>query len=121
MLTDFAIPMLLLPDVDHGDMDSSNPDDTNPCAYLERFAKLSPFVHIKQSLFDKEGYYPFIPENNVKGKIIPAKIIAALKRGGANEVGLILELSFRERSAAEKKMVCDLKQSIEFWKPYCTV
>jgi len=120
LLKDFSIPMLLLPDVDHGDVSSPDPDDTKPYVYLERFATISPLIHLKQSNQNKGGHWPFTPENNARGRILPEKVINALKKGGASEVGLILELSFRERAPAEKRMVSDLKQSIEFWRPYCT-
>jgi len=120
MLTDFPVPMLLLLDVDHGDVDSPNPDDTNPYVYLERFGKIAPLVHLKQSCEDKGGHWPFTPENNAGGRIQPAKVLRALEKGGATDVGLILELSFRERSPSEKRMVDDLKRSVEFWKPICT-
>lgn len=119
MTVGFPLPMLLCLDVDHGDVESQDPDDTNPYVWLERFARITPLVHLKQSHTDKGGHWPFTPEHNTRGKIVPEKVITALENGGAQEVLLILEFSFRERSPAEKRMVSDLKLSVDFWKSFC--
>ncbi len=118
-LADFPLPMLLCFDVDHGDGNSPNKDDTDPYVWLERFGAITPLIHLKQSQLDKGGHWPFTAEHNAKGKIFPEEVIQALKRGQAREVCFILEVSFRERSAAERRMTEDLRQSIEFWRPYC--
>jgi sugar phosphate isomerase/epimerase len=115
---DFAIPLLMCLDVDHGDPCSKNPDDTNPYLWLEKFGAKSPQVHLKQSMSNKGGHRPFAYEYNKTGKIIPAQVIEALTRSGTKEVALYLELSFREREPVESRVVSDLKQSIEFWRPF---
>jgi len=115
--TGFAIPFLLCLDVDHGDLMSGNSDDINPHLWLRRFARHSPQIHIKQSLTDKGGHYPFTPENNAKGKIIPAEILEDLRAAGVEKTTLLLEISHRERRPADESVVSDLKQSVEYWKP----
>ncbi|GMW00847.1 MAG: hypothetical protein AMXMBFR84_19840 [Candidatus Hydrogenedentota bacterium] len=113
----FAIPMLLCQDVDHGDLQSTNPDDTNPHAWLRAFGLKSPCIHIKQSLLDKGGHYPFTPEYNERGKIIPNEIIDTLKSVGVAKTTLLLEISHRERYPADYRVVADLKASVSYWKP----
>ncbi|MBM3282683.1 TIM barrel protein [Candidatus Gottesmanbacteria bacterium] len=115
----FDIPMLLCLDVDHGDVDSPDPKDVDPYAYISAFGRYSPQIHIKQSYKDKGGHWPFTKDHNEKGKIIPEEIINALKSAGVEKVTLILELSFRERSPDEKRLVSDVRESVDFWKPYC--
>lgn len=114
-----AIPVLMCLDVDHGDVVSSDLDNTNPYVWLETFASETPHVHLKQSLCNKGGHWPFIPEHNAQGKVFPDKVIEALQKGGAKSVSLFLELSFREREPFESRMIDDLKQSVAYWAAYC--
>ncbi len=116
----FPLPVKICLDVDHGDVSSANKDDTNPYRWIEKFGKDAPLIHLKQSHIDKGSHWPFTPEHNAKGKIIPELVISSLTKAGAEEVCLILELSFRERSTIEKTMIDDLKESVNFWITYCS-
>ncbi len=113
---DFAVPMRLCLDVDHGDIESDDPRDTDPQAWLSEFARVSPCVHIKQSLKDKGGHYPFTPEYNKRGRIAPEAVLATLKEAGVDRCTLFLEISHRERWPAEYRVVPDLKASVEYWR-----
>ena len=113
----FAIPMLLCLDVDHGDLQSANPDDTDPHAWIRAFGKVSPCVHIKQSLRDKGGHYPFTAEYNTRGKIIPNEVLNTMREAGVSECTLLLEISHRERWPSDYTVVADLKESVEYWRP----
>jgi sugar phosphate isomerase/epimerase len=115
---DIAIPMKLCLDVDHGDVASDDPRDIDPYAWLTEFATVSPVVHIKQSSRDKSGHWPFTPENNKRGIIAPDKVLAALEEGGAEDVTLCFEFSWRERHPADTSVVSDLKQSVAYWREY---
>ncbi|HOK08947.1 MAG TPA: TIM barrel protein [Candidatus Hydrogenedens sp.] len=114
----FSIPMTLCFDVDHGDVSSPNPDDTNPYVWIEHFGGEIKVLHLKQSLQDKGGHYPFTDEYNVNGKIFPEKIISTIKKAGINSISLILEISHRERYPFEQRVLSDLKKSVEYWKPF---
>jgi len=113
-----AIPILLCLDVDHGDLQSRNPNDTNPYAWLKEFAMISPVIHIKQSTKDKSGHWPFTSEYNRKGIIHPLKVIRAIKESGAKEVVLTFEFSFRERYPEEYRVLDSLKESVKYWQKY---
>ena len=113
-----AVPVLLCLDVDHGDVSSKNPEDTDPYAWLREFGKESPAIHIKQRTRSVFGHKPFNPEHNRDGIIFPDKVIEALEDSGAKETTLYLELSFRERQPYESNVIRDLKQSVEFWRPF---
>jgi len=115
---DMPAPMRLVLDVDHGDLASPNPDDTNPYAWLRAFGKVSPVVHLKQSKRDKGGHWPFTPEHNAEGSITGEQVLAALDDSGAEEVMLILELSHREREPAESRVLADLKASVDYWRQF---
>ncbi len=112
----FAVPMLLCLDVDHGDLQSNDPKDTDPHAWIREFAREAPCIHIKQSLRDKGGHYPFTAAYNANGKIIPDEILATLRASGAEACTLFLEVSHRERWPFDYTVVSDLKESVEYWR-----
>lgn len=112
------LPFKICLDVDHGDLASPDPADTNPYAWLEAFASESPFIHIKQSSANKGGHWPFIEPYNSDGRIQPERVLEVLKKNGATDVELVLELSFREREPADRNAPDALRESCKFWRPY---
>ncbi len=118
LLKESVLPIKLCLDVDHGDVSSTNPNDTNPYVWLREFAKESPLIHLKQSLNDKGGHWPFTSENNAKGKITAQKVIEALRQGGNEESLLLLEFSFREREPFDSRVLEDLKASVDYWREF---
>ena len=112
---DMAIPMWMMADIDHGDVTSANPDDYDPYAWARAVPKVSPIIHIKQSLMDKGGHRPFTAEFNAKGRIHPAPLLAALSEGGAQNNEICLELSFKERDPNDRQVIADIAESIAYW------
>lgn len=110
------LPFFLCLDVDHGDICSNNPDDTDPYKWIQEFCTIAPIIHLKQSYQNKSGHWPFISEHNKKGKIIPKKIIQHLKNNGAKNTELLLELSFKEREPTDSTVIEVLKESVEYWR-----
>lgn len=110
------LPFKICLDVDHGDVMSPNPDDTNPYAWLAQFGKDSPQIHLKQSSINKGGHWPFTAEHNKTGKIQADKVISTLKDAGAKDAELILELSFREREPTDSTVIPVLKESVAYWR-----
>ena len=115
---DIALPMKLCLDVDHGNVASQDPADTDPYRWITEFGSEIAILHLKQSHSNKGGHWPFVPEHNENGKISPSKIVRCLKMAGVNDVALILELTFREREPFESRVVDDLKTSVEYWRPF---
>ncbi len=114
---EFAIPLRLCLDVDHGDIESKDPRDTDPHAWIQRFGAIAPCIHIKQSLEDKGGHYPFTAEYNARGRIRPEEILDSMERSGVTRCTLLLEISHRERWPTDYTVVSDLKESVEYWRP----
>tara|TARA_Y100000816_G_scaffold279895_1_gene252660 strand:- start:6402 stop:7313 length:912 start_codon:yes stop_codon:yes gene_type:complete len=110
------LPFKLCIDVDHGELTSKDKKDIDPYHWLRVFAKDIEAVHLKQSLKDKGGHWPFIKKFNKLGKIHPNKVVNVLKDNGCFETDLILELSFRERNPVDKNALDDIKKSIRFWQ-----
>jgi hypothetical protein len=110
--------MWMMADIDHGDVTSTNPDDYDPYAWARAVPKVSPIIHIKQSLMDKGGHRPFTAEFNAKGRIQPEPLLKAFAEGGAVDNEICLELSFKEREPSDRQVVPQIAESIAFWAPY---
>ena len=115
---DLAIPMWMMADIDHGDVTSKNPDDYDPYAWARAVPKISPIIHIKQSLMDKGGHRPFTAEFNARGRITPEALLAAFAEGGAIDNEICLELSFKEREPNDREVIPQIAESVAFWAPY---
>ena len=117
---DSPIPFYICLDVDHGDLSSSNPNDTDPYAWLAHFADCSPQIHLKQSSENKSGHWPFTKENNEKGRINHRKVIDTLIKHGNIDSYLLLELSFREREPFDSTVIDALQESVAYWRQEVT-
>jgi sugar phosphate isomerase/epimerase len=115
---DLAIPLKVMVDIDHGDVSSPDPADTDPYAWARSFAARSPVIHIKQSSADKGGHWPFTAEHNRGGRIVPERLLDAIRAGGGGDNELCLELAFREREPADRNVVPMIRESVDYWRPY---
>lgn len=115
------LPILINLDIDHGDVTSPDPADTDPYAWAEAFAALSPVVHIKQSSMDKGGHRPFTADYNAKGRVVPKRLIQALEQGGGQSNELVFEFTFREREPTDSEVVAALKESVDFWRDWVSL
>ena len=113
-----AVPMWMMADIDHGDLTSPNPDDVDPYAWARAVPKVSPIIHIKQSLMDKGGHRPFTAVFNAKGRIHPEPLLKAFADGGAVDNEICLELSFKERDPNDREVIAQIAESVAFWAPH---
>ncbi len=113
-----AVPMWMMADIDHGDVNSANPDDYDPYAWARAVPRLSPIIHIKQSVMDKGGHRPFTAAFNAKGRIQPKPLLEALVLGGAKDNEICLELSFKEREPNDREVIPQIAESVAFWAPH---
>lgn len=112
------LPLVPMVDIDHGDVTSPDPLDTDPYAWARNFATASPIIHIKQSSMNKGGHWPFTAERNAEGRIQPAPLLAAVRAGGGRDNELCLELAFREREPSDRAVVAAMRESVAFWAPH---
>ena len=113
-----AVPIKMMADIDHGDVTSPDPDNIDPYAWARAVPKVSPIIHIKQSLMDKSGHRPFTAEHNAHGRIEPELLLKALAEGGAVDNEICLELSFKEREPSDRAVIAGIAESIGFWAPH---
>jgi sugar phosphate isomerase/epimerase len=118
MTAGMSVPMWMMADIDHGDVTSANPDDTDPYAWARAVPKVSPIIHIKQSMRDKSGHRPFTADFNAKGTIQPDPLLAAFAQGGAIDNEICLELSFKERDPNDRQVISHIAESVAFWAPH---
>jgi sugar phosphate isomerase/epimerase len=115
---ELPIPLRPMVDIDHGDVSSTDPADTDPYAWAKDFATWSHIIHIKQSTMNKGGHWPFTSNYNRDGRITPEKLLTAIVEGGGIDNELCLELAFREREPNDRSVVSALKESVAYWAPY---
>ncbi len=115
---EMAVPMWMMADIDHGDVSSPDPDDTDPYAWARAVPGVSPIIHIKQSKMDKGGHRPFTAEHNATGRVQPEALLAALAEGGARDNEICLELSFKEREPDDRIVIPAIAESVAFWTPH---
>jgi D-erythrulose 1-phosphate 3-epimerase len=115
---DFAIPMWMMADVDHGDVTSADPDDHDPYAWARATARLSPIVHVKQSLMEKGGHHPFTAAYNARGRVQPGPLLEAIRAGGGVDNEICLELKWGEREPGDREVIPQIAESIAFWAPF---
>jgi sugar phosphate isomerase/epimerase len=115
---DLALPLVPMVDIDHGDISSPDPADTDPYAWAERFATRSPIIHIKQSSANKGGHWPFAKPYNEGGRVVPERLLAAIRRGGGTDNELCMEFAFREREPADRQVIPMIAESVAFWRPF---
>ncbi|MCC5954596.1 MAG: aminotransferase [Natronohydrobacter sp.] len=116
--TAMALPMWMMADIDHGDVTSPDPADTDPYAWARAVPAVSPIIHIKQSMMDKGGHRPFTAQHNARGRVQPEPLMAALAEGGALDNEICLELSFKEREPDDRAVIAQIAESVAFWAPF---
>lgn len=107
-----AIPMKLCLDIGH----APHPDERDPYMWLERFASVSPVVHLQQTESGHSRHWPFTKEYNEKGIIKAERVLKLIRDSGVDEVMLAFEISHRERFPDDLKVLGDLKESVDYWK-----
>lgn len=109
-----SIPMRICLDAGH----APHPSQRDPYVWLEKLGKYSPIVHIQQTELNRSNHWPFIPEYNEKGIIQPERVLEALEKSGAEDVLLLFEIYHREHWDTDRRVIDDLKSSVEYWRRY---
>lgn len=109
-----GIPLRVCLDVGHAPHEAQR----DPYPWIERLGALSPVIHLQQTQLHKSHHWPFIPEYNEVGIIKAEKVLSSLEKSGCTESLLILEISHREHRDTDGRIISDLKQSVDYWRPY---
>lgn len=102
-------------DVGHAIAPGAGEEDRNPYLWLEKLARYAPIVHLQQTDGRYDRHWPFTPERCREGIIDGDRVLAALRRAGATDALLLLEIGhpFEER---DDHVLRDLELSVEYWR-----
>ena len=116
---DATLPIMLCLDVGHRNQEVPEAPETSPYAWIEKYAKASPLIHVQQCNNQGSYHWPFTPEYNTKGDIDPGKVLQAIERSGAEqEILLALEIRHRAYYPEEHKLEYNLRESVKYWRQW---
>lgn len=112
------LPVYVLVDVGHGNINSGNEKDASPYAWLEELGDKILAVHLQQTDKTSSKHWPFIPFYNEKGIIDAKKIISILSRtkNSSDEIFLFLEVIYPPFEPLDSLTLDHLKKSVSYWK-----
>jgi len=104
-------------DVGHRNQRVATAPESDPYAWIERYAAKSPLIHIQQCNADGSHHWPFTPSYNDRGDIRPERIISAVERSGPeHEILLAPEIRHRACYPDENMLEQNLKASVQYWR-----
>jgi sugar phosphate isomerase/epimerase len=95
--------------------DAPNPEDKDLYQWLERLAPYAPIIHLQQTDGRYDRHWPFTGEYNAKGIVEADRVLSAIRRSGASENILLIEVghAFEEMDST---VLGDLKETVAYWK-----
>jgi D-erythrulose 1-phosphate 3-epimerase len=113
------IPMRMCLDVGHRNQEFPGTDQADPYAWIRRYGKVAPIIHIQQTTGSASNHWPFTPEYNAMGDIFPAKILQAIADSGAQqEILLALEVRHKAYYPDEYQVEKNLAASVQYWRQW---
>jgi len=109
-----GVPMKICLDVGH----APHPSERDPYYWMEGLGADSPFIHLQQTVLNSSNHSPFTREFNETGIIDAERTINTLRKTGLEDALFALEISHREHYDTEFRIIDDLKESVEYWRPY---
>jgi sugar phosphate isomerase/epimerase len=114
---DAAVPIYLTIDVGHA-CNLHYPhseEDLDPYRWLEKFAHISPVIHLQQTDEKVSHHWPFTDHYNKIGIIHPEKVLEAIEKSGSERNYLVFEI-FHSLGATEETVLDNLKRSVAYWR-----
>jgi hypothetical protein len=78
---------------------------------------VSPVIHLQQTVLHKSNHAPFTAEQNKIGIVTREKVMAAVKKAGCTDALFAFEISHREHWDTEFRIIQDLKESVDYFRP----
>ncbi len=111
-----GVPMRVCLDVGH----APHPDERDPYPWILELGSVSPVIHLQQTVLNKSNHSPFIDATNRDGIIQPEKIMDHVRRSGCTDAFFAFEISHREHYDTDFRIISDLRESADFWRPFFT-
>jgi D-erythrulose 1-phosphate 3-epimerase len=109
------LPVQFLVDLGHACNFEAAGEDRDPYAWIRRFGKRCPIIHLQQTDGKGDRHWPFTPEFNRQGIITAEKVLEAIAKAGIEKAHLVLEI-IPAFEAREDQVLDDLKSSVEYWQ-----
>jgi sugar phosphate isomerase/epimerase len=108
-----GVPLRVCLDVGH----APHPSQRDPYPWVEQLANVSPVIHLQQTVLHKSNHAPFTQEHNKTGIITREKLMEAVKKAGCTDALFAFEISHREHWDSEFKIIAELKESVDYFRP----
>jgi sugar phosphate isomerase/epimerase len=108
-----GVPLKVCLDVGH----APDPAQRDPYPWIVALASDSPVIHLQQTVLHKSNHSPFTAEANKTGIITRERVMEAVKKAGARDVFFAFEISHREHCDTEFRIIQDLKESVDYFRP----
>jgi sugar phosphate isomerase/epimerase len=108
-----GVPLKVCLDVGH----APHPSQRDPYPWIEQLAAVSPVIHLQQTVLHKSNHAPFTAEQNKTGIITREKVMEAVKKAGCTDALFAFEIAHREHWDTDFKIIGDLKESVDYFRP----
>jgi sugar phosphate isomerase/epimerase len=108
-----GVPLKVCLDVGH----APHPSQRDPYPWIEALAAESPVIHLQQTALHTSKHAPFTAEANKTGIITRERVMEAVQKAGARDVFFAFEISHREHWDTEFRIIRDLKESVDYFRP----
>jgi sugar phosphate isomerase/epimerase len=112
-----GVPLKVCLDVGH----APHPSQRDPYPWIEQLAAESPVIHLQQTVLHKSNHAPFTGETNKTGIITREKVMEAVKKAGCTDALFAFEISHREHWDTDFRIIQDLKESVDYFRPVLPV
>jgi len=94
-----------------------HPSQRDPYPWIEQLAALSPVIHLQQTVLHRSNHAPFTAEQNKTGIITREKVMEAVKKSGCTDALFTFEVYHREHRDTDFRIIADLKESVDYFRP----
>jgi len=108
-----GVPLKVCLDVGH----APHPSQRDPYPWIEQLAAESKVIHLQQTVLHKSNHAPFTEEANKTGIITREKVMEAVKKSGCTDTLFAFEISHREHWDTDFRIIRDLKESVDYFRP----
>jgi sugar phosphate isomerase/epimerase len=112
-----GVPLKVNLDIGH----APHPDERDPYEWIKALADVSPVIHLQQTELNKSNHWPFTKALNKVGIIDAKRVIDTARDAGCEDALFAFEISHREHWDTDDLVISDLKESVDYWRPYFEV
>ncbi|MDR3145047.1 MAG: sugar phosphate isomerase/epimerase [Treponema sp.] len=108
-----GVPLKVCLDVGH----APAPTQRDPYPWIEQLGAESPVIHLQQTVLHRSNHAPFTEDANRTGIITRERVMEAARKGGCTDALFAFEISHREHWDTEFRIIRDLRDSVDYFRP----